>query len=95
MRYRLIPAPGCPQALCDQLNDALATPSARRVYHAARSAYRLHTDHTLASFQAHLQETLRLPMGELDGILERAAMTFQEAMLLPVRFDLRARPAAA
>ncbi len=38
-----------------------------------------------------LQETLRLPMGELDGILERASMAFQEAMLLPVRFDLRAR----
>ena len=95
MRYRLIPAPGCPQALCDRLNDALTTPSARRVYHAARSAYRLLKEHTLASFQADLQETLRLPMGELDGILERAAMTFQEAMLLPVRFDLRARPAAA
>jgi len=30
-------------------------------------------------------------MGELDGILERAAMTFQEAMLLPIRLDLRAR----
>ncbi|HAO73430.1 MAG: hypothetical protein CMK95_06310 [Pseudomonas sp.] len=91
MRYRLIPGPGCPQVLCDQLNDALGTPSARRVYHAARSAYRPHTDHTLASFQAHFQETLRLPLGELDGILDRAAMTFQEAMLLPIRFDLRAR----
>ena len=92
MRYRLIPSPGCPQALCDRLNAALNTPSARRVYHAARSAYRPRTDHTLRSLQAYLQETLRLPMGELDGILERADMTFKKAMLLPVRFDLTARP---
>jgi len=95
MHYRLIPGPGCPQDLCDQINDALATPSSPRVYHAALSAYRLHTEHTLASsFQAHFQKTLRLSMGELDGIVDRAAMTFQEAMLLPVRFDFTARPAA-
>lgn len=94
MRYRLIPGQGCPQVFCDQLNDALATPSSRHVSHAALSAYRLHTEHTLASFQAHFQETLRLPMGELDCILDRAAMTFQEDMQLPVRFDFTARPAA-
>ena len=35
MRYRLIPGQGCHQALLDSLNDALETPSAHRVFHAA------------------------------------------------------------
>ena len=95
MRYRLIPAPGCPQALCDQLNAALTTPSARRAYHAARTSYRHNAGHSLESFKAHVQANARVSMAELDSILECSAMTLEEAMLLPVRFDLSARPASA
>jgi hypothetical protein len=95
MRYRLIPAPGCPQALCDQLNDALTSPSARRAYHAARTSYRHNAGQSLESFKSHVQASARVSMDELNGILERAAMTLEEAMLLPVQFDLSARPAVA
>lgn len=88
MRYRLIPGQGCPQALVDSLNAALATPSARRVFHAARSAYRPNKDYSQAPFLAYLKESTRLPVEELEVILDRAAIGFHEAMLLPARFDM-------
>lgn len=92
MRYRLIPSPGCPQAFCDRLNAALSMPKARRVYHEARSLYKPYRGHSLDSFQAYLKQSSWVPFGELADILERAAMPFHEAMLLPIRFDLTARP---
>lgn len=82
MRYRLIPGPGCPQALCDQLNAALSTPSARRAYHTARCTYRPRDNGPDA-----------LPFGVLAEALEGASLSLREAMLLPVRFDMTARPA--
>lgn len=80
MRYQLIPGPGCPQTLCDRLNYALATPSARRAYHTARCTYRPRDNGPVA-----------LPSGVLAEALEGANMSFREAMLLPVRFDMTAR----
>lgn len=91
MRYRLIPGHGSPQAPVDSLNAALETPSNRRVFHSARSAYRPQKDYSLTPFLAYLRESTRLPVEELEGILERAVMDFHEAMLLPVRFDMTYR----
>lgn len=92
MRYKLIPGPGgCPQNLVDNLNAALDTPSARRVFHAAKSAYRPHKDYSKRSFLAYLKKSTRLPVEELEVILERASLGFHEAMLLPVLFDMTYR----
>ena len=91
MRYRLVPGPGCPSELCEQLNAALSTP-ARRVFHIAKSAYRARKDHSQERFLAYLAHNRKLPVGELEAILERAALGFHQAMLLPVRFDMTAKP---
>lgn len=91
MRYRLVPGPGCPSDLCERLNAALSTPCARRVFHAAKSAYRAGKDHFQARFSAYLTDTRKLPAGELEAILERASLDFHQAMLLPVMFDMTAR----
>ena len=97
MRYQLIPGPGCPPALCDQLNAALSTPSARRVYHAAKSAFRHHREHSDDAFLAYLTRSTNLPVSELPGVLRTARLSLLEAMLLPVLFDMTARwePAAS
>ena len=91
MRYRLIPGPGCPLDLCEQLNAALTPPGARRVFHAAKSAYRAGRDHFQERFLAYLTDKRKLPAGELEAILERASLDFPQAMLLPVQFDMTAR----
>jgi len=91
MRYTLIPGPGCPVALLDALNAALQSQSNRRVFHAARSAHRPNKDYALAPFLVYLKESTRLPVEELEGILERASLGFHEAMLLPVLFDTTKR----
>ncbi len=92
MRYRLVPGPGCPSELCEQLNAALSTPSARRAFHTAKSAYRAGKDHSQERFLAYLAHNRKLPAGELEAILERSALGFHQAMLLPVLFDMTARP---
>lgn len=81
MRYRLIPGPGCPQDLCDRLNMALNTSTVRRAFHTARSAYRLRSEKPDVS-----------PCAELTEAIRGSGFSFREAMLLPVRFDLTARP---
>ncbi len=91
MRYRLVPGPGCPSDLCERLNAALSTPCARRVFHAAKSAYRAGKDHFQERFLAYLTDRQKLPAGELEAILERASLDFHQAMLLPVMFDMTAR----
>lgn len=81
MRYRLIPGSGCPQDLCDRLNAALTTPSVRRAFHTARSTYK----------PRHVGPDVS-PCAELADALSGSGLSFREAMLLPVRFDLTARP---
>lgn len=81
MRYRLIPASGCPQVLCNQLNAALSTSALRRLFHSARTAVRSYRAAESVPVHDDLAEALR-----------RCGMSFPEAMLLPIRFDMTARP---
>lgn len=79
-------------ALLDALNAALDTPSARRVYHTARCAYRSHHSGSLDDFLVYLKDSTRMSMDkELRGILERSSMGLREAMMLPIRFDMTYR----
>lgn len=81
MRYRLTPGTGCPSDLCDQLNAALSTSALRRLFHSARTAVR--------SYRAAESVTVH---DDLAEVLRHCGMGFPEAMLLPVRFDMTARP---
>jgi len=81
MRYRLIPGQGCPSHLCDQLNATLSTSTLRRLFHSARMSVRSYRAAESAPVDDGLAEALR-----------RCGMSFPEAMLLPVLFDMTARP---